>query len=63
MTDKKIARINELSKKSREPSGLTDGEKSEQQLLRREYIDAMKQNLKTQLESLVPTNEEKIDKC
>ena len=37
----KIARINELAKKSK-TTGLTEGRKAEQQVLRREYIDDMK---------------------
>ena len=41
MTQEKIARINELAKKSK-TTGLTDAEKAEQQALRREYIDDMK---------------------
>ena len=35
----KIARINELARKSREPGGLTDQERAEQAALRREYVD------------------------
>ena len=38
MTNEKIARINELAKKSK-TTGLTEAEKAEQQALRREYID------------------------
>ena len=41
MTQEKIARINELAKKSK-TTGLTEAEKAEQQALRREYIDDMK---------------------
>ena len=43
-----IQRINELAKKSREV-GLTEEEKIEQQKLRREYIDSLKNNLRAQL--------------
>lgn len=50
MTEEKIKRINELAKKSRE-EGLTDAEKEEQATLRREYIDAYKQSLVSQLEN------------
>ena len=39
MTKEKIARINELAKKSRTEAGLTEAEKAEQAALRREYID------------------------
>lgn len=50
MTEEKIRRINELAKKSR-TEGLTDAEKEEQATLRREYIDAYKQSLVSQLEN------------
>ena len=45
MTQEKIARINELAKKSK-TTGLTEAEKAEQQALRREYIDDMKASLR-----------------
>lgn len=51
MDEKKIARINELYKKSKK-EGLTDAELREQALLRREYIDAFKRNLKGQLDNI-----------
>ena len=38
MTDERIARINELARKSRTPEGLTEAEKAEQAALRKEYI-------------------------
>ena len=38
MEKEKIDRINFLAKKSREPQGLTEAEKEEQQRLRSEYI-------------------------
>ncbi|MEG2721080.1 MAG: DUF896 domain-containing protein, partial [Oscillospiraceae bacterium] len=47
---KKIDRINFLSKKSRE-KGLTDTEKDEQAVLRREYIDSFKRSLTSQLDN------------
>ncbi len=50
MTEEKIARINELARKSRTPQGLTEEEKAEQAALRREYIDAVKRNLQAQLD-------------
>ncbi|SHE52266.1 DUF896 domain-containing protein [Clostridium fallax] len=53
--DEKIARINELSKKSKE-EGLTEEEKEEQQKLRREYIDFVKGNLREQLATIKPKN-------
>ena len=52
MTNEKIARINELARKSR-AQGLTEQEKADQAALRREYIDAMKRSLKAQLDSTV----------
>lgn len=51
MDEKKIARINELYRKSK-AEGLTDAEKQEQGILRREYIDAFKQNLRGQLNQI-----------
>lgn len=48
----KLARINELAKKSRE-TGLTPEEQQEQKLLRQEYIAAFKSSMKAQLDSLV----------
>lgn len=51
MDEKKIARINELYRKSK-AEGLTESEKKEQQILRREYIEAFKQNLRGQLNNI-----------
>ena len=48
MNEQKIARINELYKKSK-AEGLTEAEKQEQQLLRREYIANVRANLVNQL--------------
>lgn len=48
MEQKKIDRINFLAKKSRE-EGLTDNEKAEQAVLRREFIDSYKRSLEIQL--------------
>ena len=48
MTEEKIARINALAKKSK-TAGLTEAEKAEQQVLRREYIDDMQASLRAQL--------------
>lgn len=53
MTDERIRRINELAQKSRTPAGLTEEEKAEQAALRREYIDAMKNSLRSQLDATV----------
>ena len=49
MTQEKIARINELAHKSK-TVGLTEAEKTEQQALRKEYIEEMKSSLRAQLE-------------
>ena len=51
MNKKKIARINELYHKSK-AEGLTEKEKKEQQILRREYIEAFKMSLRGQLNNI-----------
>lgn len=56
MTQEKIARINELAAKSRTEQGLTEEEQTEQAAMRREYVDAMKHSLKTQLDRTVIVN-------
>ncbi len=50
MTKEKIERINFLAKKQR-AEGLTEEEKQEQYILRREYIESYKQSLVAQLEN------------
>lgn len=50
MTQEKINTINELAHKSK-TVGLTDEEKQEQAVLRREYIDSFKASLVGQLEN------------
>ena len=50
MTKEKIARINELAKKSKAPAGLTEAEKAEQATLRQEYVAEMKASLRAQLD-------------
>lgn len=50
MEDKKIQRINELSRKGK-AEGLTDAEKAEQDMLRKEYIAAYRASLRSQLEN------------
>lgn len=52
MEQQKIDRINQLARKQRQ-QGLSPEEQQEQQLLRREYIDAMKHSLRTTLENTV----------
>lgn len=51
MEQKKIDRINELARKQK-AEGLTPEEKSEQAVLRREYIEAYKQSLMSQLDNM-----------
>ena len=46
-----IQRINELARKAK-AVGLTPAEKEEQKKLRREYIAAVKMNLRTQLDNI-----------
>ena len=50
MTQEKIDRINELSRKQKSV-GLTEEEKQEQYILRREYIESFKASLVSQLEN------------
>lgn len=51
MNDLKIARINELYKKMK-AEGLTEEEKQEQQTLRQEYIQAIRNNLRGTLDNV-----------
>ena len=51
MDDKKIERINFLAKKAKE-TGLEPHEIEERDRLRKEYIEAYKNNLRMQLESI-----------
>ena len=55
MTDEKIARINELYHKSK-AEGLTPEETEEQKVLRREYIDSVKRNLRNNLNNITLVN-------
>ena len=48
MTNEKIARINELARKSK-ATGLSEAEKAEQQALRQEYVADVKASLRAQL--------------
>lgn len=67
MDEKKIARINELYHKSKK-EGLTEAEKKEQQMLRKEYIMAIRASVKNTLDhasieeedgSIVPLKEKR----
>lgn len=55
MEQKKIDRINELARKSK-AEGLTDAEKKEQDLLRKEYIAIVRRNLRGQLDNIDVVN-------
>ena len=51
MDEAKIARINELYRKSK-AEGLTKEEAKEQQVLRQEYIEAVRRNLRGHLNNI-----------
>ena len=55
MNEEKIARINELARKSK-AEGLTEAEKQEQALLRQEFIASVRNNLKAQLDNIDVVN-------
>ena len=55
MNEEKIARINELSRKSK-AEGLTEEEKQEQAILRQEFIASFRKNLKSQLDNIDVVN-------
>lgn len=55
MTDEKIARINELARKSK-AEGLTPAEKEEQAILRQEFLAAVRGNLRAQLDNIDVVN-------
>ena len=57
MLKEKIARINELYRKSK-AEGLTEEEKKEQDLLRKEYIANVRNNLRAQLDNIDVVNED-----
>ena len=51
MTDEKINRINELYHKAK-TEGLTEEEKKEQQILRKQFVDDFRRNLRGQLDNI-----------
>ena len=51
VTQEKINRINELYRKSK-AEGLTEAEKKEQELLRKEYVANVRMNLRAQLNNI-----------
>jgi len=57
MTQEKIQRINELYRKS-QAGGLSEAEKKEQDLLRKEYIANVKKNLRNQLNNIDMVNDD-----
>ena len=56
MTQEKIDRINALYRKS-QAEGLTEEEKKEQALLRKEFVASVKSNLRSQLNNIDMVNE------
>lgn len=51
MDEQKIKRINELYRKSK-AEGLTEEERKEQKLLREEYLESIRGNLRSQLNKI-----------
>lgn len=51
MDKNKIARINELARKSK-TTGLTDAEKAEQKELREEYLAGIRRSFRAQLDNI-----------
>lgn len=51
MEQQKIDRINELYRKSKS-EGLTDAERTEQKILRQEYMELVRRNLRSQLNNI-----------
>lgn len=51
MEKEKIDRINELYRKSK-ADGLTDAERKEQKILRQEYLELVRRNLRGQLNNI-----------
>ena len=56
MDERKVQRINELTRISRERE-LTEEEQQERQALRMEYVESVKKNLAAQLNSTVVVDE------
>lgn len=57
MDNQKLARINELARKAK-AEGLTAAELQEQKVLRSEYIEAVRRNLKAQLDNIDVLNQD-----
>ncbi|QHA91865.1 DUF896 domain-containing protein [Bacillus sp. N1-1] len=60
LSQDKIQRINELSRKSKE-SSLTEAEKKEQKDLRQEYLASLRSSFSNQLHSIKVVDEEGTD--
>lgn len=50
--EERIARINELYHKSKTDTGLTNEEKNEQALLRKEYLESIRKSIRSQLNNV-----------
>ena len=61
ITKELIARINELSQKQKQ-TGLSDSEKQEQTLLRRQYLDGIKAQVRGQLDAAI-TPAKSVGQC
>jgi len=61
LSEDKLARINELAKKSKTTEGLTDVEKKEQQLLREEYLQSFRKGMRNHIEGMKVVDEEGTD--
>ena len=61
MTPEKIARINELARKSKSPEGLTAAEKDEQTALRNEFRRGVINNLTSQLDNIEIVDEKRVE--
>ncbi|MCD8075801.1 MAG: DUF896 domain-containing protein [Lachnospiraceae bacterium] len=55
MDPSKLQRINELARRAK-AEGLTEAERREQALLRQEYIEAVRRNLRGQLDNIDVVN-------
>ncbi len=60
LSKEKMARINELAKKSK-AEGLTEDEKAEQKVLRDEYLSVFKKGFRQRLENLEVTYVEDLE--
>lgn len=63
VTKEQIARINDLARKQKTSSGLTEEELTEQQNLRQLYLDSVRENLRAQLDNIefIDDNKKKIE--